>query len=50
MDLFDVTPLGRLVNRFSKDIDTIDVILPLNLRVVILQALMVICFFTLPYS
>ncbi|KAL9928611.1 multidrug-Resistance like Protein 1 isoform 6-T8 [Glossina fuscipes fuscipes] len=42
MDLFDVTPLGRLVNRFSKDIDTIDVILPLNLRVVIMQALMVL--------
>ncbi|KAL1139319.1 hypothetical protein AAG570_006305 [Ranatra chinensis] len=29
---FDVTPLGRLINRFSKDVDTLDNILPLTMR------------------
>lgn len=42
MEMFDITPLGRIVNRFSKDVDTIDNTLPLNLRVVILQLFAVI--------
>lgn len=41
MEMFDITPLGRIVNRFSKDIDTIDNVLPFNIRVVISQAYMV---------
>eukprot|EP01064_Diplonema_japonicum_P021232 TRINITY_DN3077_c2_g1_i1.p1 TRINITY_DN3077_c2_g1~~TRINITY_DN3077_c2_g1_i1.p1 ORF type:complete len:1577 (+),score=524.46 TRINITY_DN3077_c2_g1_i1:102-4832(+) len=28
MAFFDTTPLGRLINRFSKDIDQVDIVLP----------------------
>jgi len=28
MELFDTTPIGRILSRYSKDIDTVDGVLP----------------------
>jgi ABC-type multidrug transport system, ATPase and permease components len=29
---FDVTPIGRVMNRFSKDVDIMDNVLPMTIR------------------
>ena len=41
MAFFDTTPLGRIVNRFSKDIDEVDIMLPMHVKDVIYQFLAV---------
>lgn len=39
MSWFNITPSGRIINRFSKDIDTIDVTIRFNVRLLMIVAL-----------
>ncbi|XP_052104159.1 ATP-binding cassette sub-family C member 5-like isoform X3 [Mytilus californianus] len=42
MEFFDTTPVGRIVNRFSADMDEIDVRLPGNMEIFLQNILMII--------
>ena len=53
MAFFDTTPTGRIVNRFSKDIDEVDIMLPMHIKDIFNQVLNVcgtvfVLFFDLP--
>ena len=39
MAFFDTTPTGRIVNRFSKDIDEVDIMLPMHIKDIFNQVL-----------
>ena len=36
MAFFDTTPIGRIINRFSKDIDEVDLMIPTHIKGIII--------------
>ncbi|RCN49285.1 ABC transporter, ATP-binding protein [Ancylostoma caninum] len=43
MSFFDTTPLGRILNRCAKDIEVVDMLLPINFRYLGMCVLQVLC-------
>ncbi len=39
---FDITPLGRVLNRFTKDVDMLDMVIPMTLSMTVMTVLQVI--------
>ncbi|CAI4229206.1 unnamed protein product [Auanema sp. JU1783] len=43
MSFYDTTPLGRILNRCAKDVEVVDMLLPINFRYLVMCILQVIC-------